>query len=128
MYTSLRELWHGFTKNMYLGADGDLRKLGAGALVLALLSVAPAAFAIDAPRASAALRALEALLCLANGIAVEAQGLRKTGIPRAFAWYAPFGYAVVRSDPGELDAAHADGRGVEWRGRRYTGRAGGNGP
>ena len=128
MYTSLRELWHGFTKNMYLGADGDLRKLGAGALLLALLSVAPAALAIDGAARKRPLRALEALLCLANGIVVEAHGLRKTGIPRAFAWYAPFGYAVCGAILVNSTVRTLTGRGVEWRGRRYTGRAGGNGP
>lgn len=124
MYTSLRELWDGFTKNMYLGAEGDLLKLGGGAVFLALLSVVPAALAADALARKRPLRALEALLCVANGIAVEAHGLRKTGIPLRFAWYAPIGYAVCGAILVNSTLRTLTGRGVEWRGRRYSGRRG----
>ena len=124
MYTSLRELWNGFTKNMYLGAEGDLLKLGGGAAFLALLSLVPAALAVDAVVRRRPLRALEALLCLANGIAVEAHGLRKTGIPPRFAWYAPVGYAICGAILVNSTLRTLTGRGVEWRGRRYTGRPG----
>jgi chlorobactene glucosyltransferase len=128
MYTSLRELWDGFTKNMYLGAGGDLLKLGGAALFLALLSVVPAALAVDALARKRPLRAAEALLCLANGIAVEAHGLRKTGIPRRLAWYAPVGYAVCGAILLNSTLRTITGRGVEWRGRRYTGRPGAERP
>ena len=124
MYASLRELWDGFTKNMYLGAGGDLLKLGGAAVFLALLSAVPAALAVDGIVRKRPLRALEALLCLANGIAVEAHGLRKTGIPPRLAWYAPIGYAVCGAILVNSTLRTITGRGVEWRGRRYTGRAG----
>jgi chlorobactene glucosyltransferase len=128
MYTSLHELWDGFTKNMYLGAGGDLLKLSGAALFLALLSAVPAALAVDSLARKRPLRALEALLCLANGIAVEAHGLRKTGIPLRFAWYAPIGYAVCGAILVNSTLRTITGRGVEWRGRRYTGRAGAERP
>jgi len=128
MYTSLRELWHGFTKNMYLGASGDLRMLAGAAVFLSLLSVVPAALAVDGIARRRPLRALEALLCLANGIAVEAYGLRKTGIPRELSLYAPIGYAICGAILVNSTLRTLTGRGVEWRGRRYTGRAGGEGP
>ncbi|MBV8645461.1 MAG: glycosyltransferase, partial [Candidatus Eremiobacteraeota bacterium] len=47
MYTNARELWDGFTKNMYAGADGNLPTLATAGAVLALLSVVPAALALD---------------------------------------------------------------------------------
>lgn len=128
MYTSLPELWDGFTKNMYLGAGGDLLKLGAAAVFLALLSVVPAALAVDGIARRRPLRALEALACIANGMVVEAHGLRKTGIPRRLAWYAPVGYAVSGAILVNSTLRTLTGRGVEWRGRRYTGRAGGSRP
>jgi chlorobactene glucosyltransferase len=128
MYTSLRELWDGFSKNMYLGAGGDLLKLGGAAMFLASLSVVPAALAVDAVVRRCPLRALEALSCLANGIAVEAHGLRKTGIPPKLAWFAPFGYAVCGAILVNSTLRTITGRGVEWRGRRYTGRPGAQQP
>jgi len=128
MYASLREVWNGFTKNMYLGAGGDLRKLGGAAVFLALLSAVPAALAVDGIARKRPLRALEALLCLATGIAAEAHGLRKTGIPRGLAWYAPVGYAVCGGILLNSTLRTLTGRGVEWRGRRYTGRAGSERP
>ncbi|MDB5027058.1 MAG: hydroxy-3,4-dehydro-apo-8-lycopene glucosyltransferase, partial [Candidatus Eremiobacteraeota bacterium] len=124
MYTSLPELWEGFTKNMYQGARGDLRMLGGAALFLALLSVVPAALAADALARKRPLRALEALLCLANGIVVEAHGLRPTGIPRNLAWFAPVGYAACAAIMLNSTAGVIGGFGVRWRGRRYTGRVG----
>ncbi len=41
MYRSFREIWDGFTKNMYLGARGDLRAIAGGVAFCGALSVAP---------------------------------------------------------------------------------------
>jgi chlorobactene glucosyltransferase len=124
MYTSARELWNGFSKNMYAGAKGDLRALSGGIAFLALLSVVPAALAADAIARKRPWRALEALLCLANGIAVQTYGIGKTGIPRRYGWYAPLGYAMCGAIMLNSTLRVVSGRGVEWRGRRYTGRIG----
>jgi chlorobactene glucosyltransferase len=124
MYTSLREVWDGFSKNMYAGAGGDVPSLAAAAVVLALLSAVPAALALDAFARKRPLRALEAALCLGAGIAVQARGLRRTGIPPALAWFAPVGHAVTAAIVVNSTLRVLSGRGVEWRGRRYTGRAG----
>lgn len=123
MYTSLRELWDGFTKNMYAGAGGDVAKLLGASAFLALLSAVPAALAVDAVARKRPLRALEAVLCVAGGIAVAAHGLRHTRIPRAYAWYAPLGYAVCGALVLNSTLRVLSGRGVDWRGRRYSGRA-----
>jgi len=124
MYTSMRELWNGFTKNMYAGANGNLPALLGASAFLALLSAVPGALALDALARKRPLRALEALACLAIGIGVEAYGLRNTSIPRRYAWYAPIGYAVCSALVLNSTLRVVTGRGVEWRGRRYTGRAG----
>jgi len=128
MYTDFRELWEGFTKNMYLGARGDVRRLAGAAALLALLSVVPSALAIDACARRRYGRGFGALLSLATGIAVEAYGLRKTGIPNHLALYAPFGYAVTGAIVLNSTVRVLSGRGVEWRGRRYSGRFGGERP
>ena len=128
MYRSLRDLWNGFTKNVYLGAGGDLRALLGGTAFVAALSVVPAGLALDALARRRPLRGLEALLCLAAGIAVEAYGLRATRLPRRLALWAPVGYAVLGAIALNSTWRVVSGRGVEWRGRRYTGRAGGERP
>ena len=128
MYTSARELWNGFSKNMYAGAKGDLRALSGGVVFLSLLSVVPAALAADGIVRRRPWRALEALLCLASGIAVQAYGIGKTGIPRRYSWYAPVGYAMCAAIMVNSTLRVVTGHGVEWRGRRYTGRIGTNRP
>ncbi|GAC1575711.1 MAG: glycosyltransferase family 2 protein [Candidatus Elarobacter sp.] len=124
MYTSLSELWGGFTKNMYVGAEGDIGKLAAGMVLLSLLSVVPAALAADAAVRKKPFRAAEALLCLAAGIAVQAHGLQMTSLPRRLAWYAPIGYALTAAIVLDSTVRVLSGRGVTWRGRRYSGRGG----
>lgn len=122
MYTSLRELWDGFSKNMYAGAGGDVRALAAAAAALALISAVPAALAVDGVVRKRPLRAAEAVLCLAAGIAVHARGLRRIGIASALGWFAPVGHAVAAAIVVNSTVRVLSGRGVEWRGRRYTGR------
>ncbi len=128
MYRSLRDLWNGFSKNVYLGAGGDLRMLLGGIAFVAALSVVPAGLALDALVRRRPLRGLEALLCLAAGMAVQAYGLRATRLPRRLALWAPVGYAVLGAIIANSTWRVVSGRGVEWRGRRYTGRAGGERP
>jgi chlorobactene glucosyltransferase len=127
MYRSLRDVWNGFTKNVYAGAGGDVRALVGGAAFMAALSVIPAGLALDALARKRLPRAAEALLCIAAGIAVEAYGLRNTRLPRRLALWAPFGYAVLGAIALNSTVRVLSGRGVEWRGRRYTGRAGSGG-
>ena len=122
MYRSLREIWDGFTKNVYVGARGDLRNLAAAAVFVSLLSIVPAALAVDGLARKRPLRALEALLCLTNGMAVQAHGFRYTRLPRRLAWWAPLGYAFCGGVMLNSTLRVLSGRGVEWRGRRYTGR------
>lgn len=123
MYRSLRGVWDGFTKNVYAGANGDLRALLGGTAFVAALSVLPAGLALDALARKRPLRAAEALLCVALGSAVEAYGLRDTRLPRRLALWAPVGYAVLGGIALNSTWRVLSGRGVEWRGRRYTGRA-----
>jgi chlorobactene glucosyltransferase len=122
MYTSLAELWSGFTKNMYLGARGDVRILVAAMTFLSLLSIVPAALACDALVRNRPRRALEAIGVLAGGIAVEARLLRKVGIRASLGLFAPVGYAVCAAIILESTVRVLSGRGVTWRGRQYTGR------
>jgi len=119
MYTSLPTLWEGFTKSLYLGAEGNLGALALGTSALLLLSVVPAVSLVDALVRRRAPRALEAGLVLAAGIAMQARGLRRAGLSPALAWYAPLGYAACAGIALTSTALMLSGRGVTWRGRRY---------
>jgi chlorobactene glucosyltransferase len=123
MYDSLRAIWEGFTKNLFLGAGGDLRALAAGTSALLLLSVVPSALALDALARRRPLRALEAGLVLAAGIAIQDLGMRHVRLPRRLAWFAPLGYAACAAIALNSTVRVLSGRGVTWRGRRYSGRA-----
>ncbi|HTD33447.1 MAG TPA: hypothetical protein VK665_07300, partial [Candidatus Elarobacter sp.] len=81
------------------------------------------ALAVDGAVRRRPLRAVEALLALAAGIAVQARGLRRTGMSPALAWFAPAGHAVTAAIVVNSTLRVLSGRGVDWRGRRYTGRA-----
>jgi chlorobactene glucosyltransferase len=122
MYTSLAEIWSGFTKNMYLGARGDVFILVAAMTFLSLLSVVPALLACDALARNRPRRAIEALAVLAGGIAVEARLLRQVGLRSSLALFAPVGYAVCAGIILESTVRVLSGRGVTWRGRQYTGK------
>lgn len=128
MYTNFREVWDGFTKNMYLGARGDLRTLAGAATFLLLISAIPAALAVEGVARRRPWRALESLLTIGLGIAVEQRGLAAAAIPRRLAWYAPIGYAVCAAILVNSTVRVLSGRGVRWRGRRYTGRVAGEQP
>jgi chlorobactene glucosyltransferase len=123
MYTSLREIWQGFTKNLFLGAGGDVGALAAGTSALLLLSVVPGVLALDALARGRPWRALEATLALAVGVAIQDYGVRQVRLPRRLAWFAPIGYAACAAIALNSTARVLGGSGVVWRGRRYSGRS-----
>ena len=119
MYHSLRELWDGFTKNMYLGARGNIVALAGGTLFCASLSVIPPALAIaSACRREWALAA-EALAVPAVVIALAAYGAEYVSMPRRIAVYTPFGIAMFAAIALNSTRRALSGAGFEWRGRRY---------
>jgi len=128
MYRSLHELWAGFTKNTYVAARGDLLALGGAAAFLSLLSVVPAALAVDGLVRRRPVRAFEALATLAGTVAIEAYLLRRIAIPARYAVFAPVGCAASAAILLTSTACVLSGRGVTWRGRRYTGRVDGERP
>lgn len=122
MYHSFRELWDGFTKNVYLGPGGDLRALGGGALFLSLISWLPPVLAMNAAVKRRPWEALEALACSAATIATASWAVQNTQMPRRLGWFQPFGTAVLAAITVNSTLRVLSGRGVTWRGRTYTGR------
>jgi chlorobactene glucosyltransferase len=119
MYHSLREIWDGFTKNVYLGPGGDLRALGAGFVFLSAISYVPPLLAIRAAATKRPWLALEALACTAATMATASWAVSNTCMPRRLGWFQPFGTAILAAITVNSTVLFLSGRGVEWRGRRY---------
>jgi chlorobactene glucosyltransferase len=124
MYRSLDEIWNGFTKNMFVGAEGNVAALLGGALGLAAISLAPPALALRAVARGRWDEALEAAACTVATVAAASWGFRKTKLPRHYGLYQPLGAAFFAAVALNSTWRVLSGRGVEWRGRRYTGRPG----
>jgi chlorobactene glucosyltransferase len=121
MYHSLADVWNGFTKNMYAGAQGDLCNLAAGAFLTNALSSIPTVLLVDALIRRKPRRAAEAAVTIGVGIAVAAAGIRRTRLDPRLAWWAPVGYAVAGAIMVNSTLRVRSGRGVAWRGRTYSG-------
>ncbi len=119
MYHSFREIWDGFTKNMYLGARGDLRAIAGGVAFCAALSVAPPLLTLASLRRGDRARAAEALAVTALVIAVAARGATYVSMPRRLAVFAPFGIGMFGAIALNSTRRALTGAGFAWRGRVY---------
>jgi hypothetical protein len=124
MYRSLRELWDGFTKNMFLAARGNIAGLAGGTLFCASLSVLPPALALASARKREWALAAEALGVTAVVIAMAAYGAEYVSMPRRIAIYTPFGIAMFGAIALNSTRRALTGAGFEWRGRTYGARFG----
>lgn len=121
MYRSFAELWSGFTKNVYLGARGDLAGIAGGVALCLALSVAPPLLVLDALRCKRPRAAAEAAAAALAVVAVARRNAPFGGFPRGAAWFAPLGIAAFAAIAVNSTFQALLGRGVEWRGRRYPG-------
>jgi chlorobactene glucosyltransferase len=119
MYHSFRELWNGFTKNIYYGPRGNLWALGGGLVFIASISFGPPLLAFNAAVRRRPVEALEALLTSAALIATGGWAMSSVGMDRRLGWFQPVGTAVLAAITINSTIAVLSGRGVEWRGRRY---------
>lgn len=124
MYHSLPEIWAGFTKNVFVGANGDLRALGGGMLFMFAISALPPALAAYAFARRRYVDALEAGLATVTVIATASWGMRRAGFPRRLALLQPLGTALFAAIAANSSARVLSGRGVEWRGRTYHASSG----
>ncbi len=122
MYRSFREIWDGFTKNMYLGARGNIPAIAGGVMFCGMLSVAPPVLVLDALRRGRRAQAAEAL---AASLAVMAAGYYGSGfvsVPRKYSVYAPLGIGMFGAIALNSVRCALTGAGFAWRGRRYPAR------
>ena len=123
MYRSLPEIWNGFTKSTFAGA-GEPVGLVLGVLFLLALSAAPPVLAIHAARRRRWGEMLEACACTLAASAAAGWSFAKVGLPRSLAVYQPLGTALFAAIAANSALHVLSGRGVSWRGRRYSGRPG----
>ena len=121
MYHSLPEIYAGFTKNVYKGADGNLLALAGGIVFTLAISIAPPTFAAISLAKRHYPEALEALAATVAIVATASWGMRRAGFPRRLALLQPLGTAVFAAIIGNSTFRVVSGRGVSWRGRTYFG-------
>ena len=122
MYRTPRAIWEGFTKNVVLGANGNIPATLAGAAALAAISIVPPLLGLRALRRRRWTDGLEALCTSAATIIAMAAALRQTRLSPRLACYAPIGLTVLAAIALNAALRVGSGRGVSWRGRPYTGR------
>ncbi len=119
MYHSASEIWEGFTKNVYYGAEGRLDRLAGGVAFLSALSIVPAALALRALAGRRWLAAAESLATLAAISATSGWAMGEVGMERRLGIYAPVGFAFFAAVMANSTWRVLSGQGVEWRGRTY---------
>jgi chlorobactene glucosyltransferase len=126
MYTSLAELWEGWSKNIYLGLQGQpgLLLLGvaatlSGALLLPAWPLAAALWLARGGGTRAAVVLAQAGAAWGHILYARAGVLRQFGLP---AWYGltlPLGSLIFGAMMVNSSLRILSGRGVTWKGRRY---------
>jgi chlorobactene glucosyltransferase len=125
MYTSLGELWQGFTKNAFAGADHRLSVVLRNVLVDLLVAVAPPVLAIAGfalwlgSGAEAALPiAVASLAAYAAMVVAFVPVYGALGQPRLLALLAPIGHLVMVLILANSTYKHVSGQGVTWKGQQ----------
>jgi chlorobactene glucosyltransferase len=127
MYTSLPEMWEGWTKNIYLGLQDRLWLLLFGAclgLVVSLLLpvwlVGSLVWLTSGSGITAAIVAGEAVVLWIYLIYMRLQACRAFSIPGGYAFTFPLGAFVFTAMMAASAFNVISGRGVRWKGRQYT--------
>jgi chlorobactene glucosyltransferase len=120
MYTSLAEIWEGWTKNAYLGL-GDQSWL---LLVIVVLGIAAGLVPFIAfPVAVARKRRFEALCWLATLVTVlqnRDRAMREMNVPRWYAFTLPLGTLLCCGIAFSAWYRVVSGQGVRWKERTYA--------
>jgi chlorobactene glucosyltransferase len=129
MYTSLPEMWEGWTKNIFLGlnASPGLLLLGAFAAFLSLFAALALPLWLAAglvwwgadPGSGGWAVALEAAVVWAYLLVRRARVLRGMHIPAGYALTVPLGAGVFAAMMLTSAWKVLSGQGVTWKGRRY---------
>lgn len=135
MQTNLREIWEGFTKNLFAGAKFSLVSALAGVVAVLLFAVAPVLVAIVCAvmigtnlfgewPSEWMLLFIPTFSVWAIQVAIFGVINRSWGIPIAYAFAVPLGYLLFAMILFNSAVKIATGRGVKWKGRRLYERTG----
>lgn len=126
MYTSLPEMWEGWTKNIYLGLLDKLGLLLFGAIlgllvsfVLPLWLMGGLVWLVSAGGLTAVVVAVEALVLWVYLVWKRRLACRYFGIPGWYAFTFPLGAFIFTLMMLASAFNVISGRGVSWKGRRY---------
>lgn len=129
MYTSLAEMWEGWTKNIYLGLREQIGLIVLGAfgalvtviaaLVLPLWPLLGLLWLLRSGGWIAIVIILEALILWGVLIYVRAMVAQDMNIPRWYALTTPLGAAIFAAMMFTSTWKVISGQGVTWRGRKY---------
>jgi len=129
MYTSLREMWEGWTKNMYLGLRGspEMLVLGAfgatlalfAALVMPLWPLAGLTWLLLGGGLPALLTIAESLILWGYLLTVRVLAARAFHIPGWYGLTLPLGAAIFAAMMIVSAYKVLSGQGVSWKGRNY---------
>jgi chlorobactene glucosyltransferase len=124
MYRSFAEIWSGFTKNVFIGAGGNLAALAGGIAFTSAISFLPPLLAIRALTHGRRALALEAVATSVAIVATASWGMRRAAFSGRLALLQPLGTALFGAIIANSTLMVLSGRGVSWRGRRYHARGG----
>jgi chlorobactene glucosyltransferase len=127
MYTSLPEIWEGWTKNIYLGLQDRLWLLATGAvvgligaLVLPLWTILSLSWIVNGGGWIAYLATLESLSVWIYLLYYRLQACRAMEISPGYAFSLPLGAFVFTMMMFTSAYNVLSGKGVTWRGRSYS--------
>ncbi|MEJ7615484.1 MAG: glycosyltransferase family 2 protein [Pyrinomonadaceae bacterium] len=132
MQTNLREIWEGFTKNLFAGAKFSLIRTVFGAISIFFFAVVPFIVAFTSVvmliahvRGPWAMLLIPTLLTWTLQIATFAVVNKTWGLPLGYALTVPLGQTLFLAILLNSAVKIATGSGVTWKGRKLYDRAGG---
>lgn len=120
MYRTFREIWNGFSKNLYIGLKDQPAQAALALVMLAAISPLPEIALAGALRKKKYGKALAAAAAIAATAAGAEVGMRRFRFPKGSAVFFPIGAATMLAIFVNSAFQHHTGR-VQWRGRRYSG-------
>jgi chlorobactene glucosyltransferase len=134
MYRNLKEIWEGWTKNIFLGVDKNWRRLIIGIIMLFLRGFLPFILIIQSLLAISSSAGshiqviifLEGLWLVFLNTYLSWEGTKAYAIPDYYAILFPISMAAFIGIAISSTYKIVSGKGVVWKGRRYEGAEDGN--
>jgi chlorobactene glucosyltransferase len=127
MYRNLKEMWEGWTKNIFLGIDKNWRRLILGIIMLSLRGLLPLLLLIQSLLAISrgANSPIHVVICLESlwlvflNVYFSWEGTKAYDIPAYYAFLFPISATAFIGIMISSTYKIVSGKGVVWKGRRY---------